>query len=203
MARKPQKLVIYVHGKGGSAAESAHYVPFFPDSAVIGFDYKSQTPWQAAAEFSEYYDTVAQGFDGVYLIANSIGAYFSLCSLAGKRLKKAYFISPIVDMEQLISDMMMWADVSENELREKKEIPTAFGETLSWEYLNWVRKHPVSWEIPTEILYGEKDSMQSLETISRFTEKCHADLTIMPNGKHWFHTDEQMHFLDNWLKNKT
>ena len=28
--------VIYIHGKGGSATESEHYKPLFPDSEVIG-----------------------------------------------------------------------------------------------------------------------------------------------------------------------
>jgi len=23
----------------------------------------------------------------------------------------------------------------------------------------------------------------------------------MKNGEHWFHTEEQMKFLDNWIKN--
>ena len=26
-----------------------------------------------------------------------------------------------------------------------------------------------------------------------------AELTVMEEGEHWFHTDEQMHFLDNWI----
>ncbi len=25
-------------------------------------------------------------------------------------------------------------------------------------------------------------------------------LTIMKNGEHWFHTEEQMKFLDSWIK---
>lgn len=25
-------------------------------------------------------------------------------------------------------------------------------------------------------------------------------LTIMKNGEHWFHTEEQMQFLDAWIK---
>lgn len=28
-----------------------------------------------------------------------------------------------------------------------------------------------------------------------------AQLTVMQNGEHWFHTEEQMRFLDNWIKN--
>ena len=38
-------IVVYVHGKGGSAEEAAHYKALFPDSEVIGFDYLAQTPW--------------------------------------------------------------------------------------------------------------------------------------------------------------
>ena len=37
-----------------------------------------------------------------------------------------------IDMERLIADMMIWANVTEDELKEKKEIQTTFGETLSW-----------------------------------------------------------------------
>mgnify|MGYP000420930566 CR=1 FL=1 len=55
-----------------------------------------------------------------------------------------YLISPVVDMERLIGNMMQWAGVTEQELAEKQEIPTQFGETLSMQYLRYVREHPVS-----------------------------------------------------------
>ena len=89
-------------------------------------------------------------------MANSIGAFFSFASLNKKLVDASYFISPVVDMEQLICNMMQWADVSEAELAEKQEISTTFGETLSWKYLCYVREHPISWKIPTRILYGER-----------------------------------------------
>lgn len=116
-----------------------------------------------------------------------------------ENISKALFISPIVNMEKLIADMMLWANVTEDELQNKKEIPTVFGETLSWEYLCYVRKHPIEWNIPTCILYGEKDNLTSRETISEFAYKIGADLTIMEDGEHWFHTNEQMQFLDDWI----
>ena len=90
----------------------------------------------------------------------------------------------------------------EAELAEKLEISTTFGETLSWKYLCYVREHPVSWKIPTRILYGEKDDLTSMETIKAFAKKNNAELTVMPGGEHWFHTKEQMQFLDNWIKNR-
>lgn len=70
--------------------------------------------------------------------------------------------------------MMMWANVTEEELRIKKEIPTEF---------------------------GEKDNLTSIETISEFAGRIGASLTVMKDGEHWFHTEEQMEFLDEWLRN--
>ena len=196
-----KNVIVYVHGKGGNAEEANYYRKFFNDDFdIIGFDYKSENPWDARSEFSDYFDSIIPEYNKTILIANSIGAYFSLISLADKKIEKAMLISPIVDMERLIIDIMTWANVSEEELSIKKEIETPFGETLSWEYLSYVRKNPIYWNIPTEILYAEKDNMTSINTMTDFSEKINANVTVMPGGEHWFHTKEQMDFLDNWIK---
>ena len=122
-----------------------------------------------------------------------------MCALEEKNISEAMFISPIVDMEKLIKDMMTWADIGEEELQERGTIPTGFGETLSWEYLLYVKNNPIEWHIPTSILYGGKDNLTSLLTISEFSKEIGAKLTVMEEGEHWFHTVEQMEFLDNWI----
>ncbi len=194
-----KNIVVYVHGKGGSAAEAEHYKALFPDGEVIGFDYQSQTPWEAREEFPRFFSEQRKRCDSLTLIANSVGTFFSLSSLDETLVNRACFISPVVDMEKLIANMMQWANVTERELAEKGEIPTDFGETLSWAYLCYVRAHPIDWRVPTRILYGAQDNLTSLETISAFAEKLGAELTVMPEGEHWFHTPEQMRFLDGWL----
>ena len=194
-----KNLIIYIHGKGGSADESAHYKSLFPDYDIVGFDYRSSTPWDAKKEFSDYFDSVTNGYDEVCLIANSIGAFFSMNALGEKPIKKAYFISPMVNLEKLICNMMMWAGISEEVLREKKEIATNFGETLSWEYLCYVRENSIEWKIPTQILYGSTDNLTTLETMQEFADKVGATITVMDGGEHWFHTEEQMNFLDRWI----
>ena len=120
--------------------------------------------------------------------------------LSEKQIKCAFFISPIVNMEKLISDMMIWANVSEELLRKKRIIKTDFGEDLSWKYLEYARNNPITWNVPTEILYGEHDNLTSIETITEFAKDNNAGLTVMKNGEHWFHTDEQMAFLDKWIE---
>ena len=193
-----KRIVVYVHGKGGSAAEAGHYVPLFPGCEVIGFDYCAQTPWEAKEEFPQFFAELRKRCDRLTLISNSIGAFFSLSSLDGL-VDDTYLISPVVDMEKLIGDMMTWANVTEQRLEERREIATDFGETLSWRYLCYVREHPVEWRVPTRILYGERDNLTSKETISAFAERVGAELTVMPGGEHWFHTAEQMRFLDVWI----
>ena len=194
-----QTAILYIHGKNGSAAECEHYKPLFPECEVIGLDYQTFTPWETGAEIRFAIEILKSEYDNIILIANSIGAFFSMNAGIDPVIKKAYFISPIVDMERLIADMVAWANVTEDELKEKGIIHTSFGEDLSWEYLIYVREHPIKWNAPTAILYGSKDNLTSFETISAFAEKHNAKLTVMENGEHWFHTEEQMRFLDDWI----
>lgn len=196
------KLIIYIHGKGGTAQEANHYKSLFENDDVIGFDYKAQTPWEAKEEFSQFFDDVCKTYQSVEIIANSIGAFFVMNALVNKKIEKAYFISPIVDMERLIRNMMQWANVTEKQLQDEQEIQTEFGETLSWKYLCYVRNHPLKWKIPTHILYAQNDNLTSYKTILEFSKKINATLTVMEEGEHWFHTKEQMAFLDKWLKGK-
>ena len=154
-----KRLIVYVHGKGGSAQEAEHYKSLFPKDEVIGFDYRSQTPWQAKKEFFAFFTEQRGRCEHLTLVANSIGAFFALSSLDETLVDRAYFISPIVDMENLICNMMQWSGVTEQEL-----------------------------------------ALTSIETVSAFAKQHHAGLTVMPGGEHWFHTEEQMQFLDHWIR---
>ena len=171
-----QKAVIYIHGQGGNVVEAEHYKPLFPDCVVIGFDYKAQTPWEAEREFAEYFDGLEElGYGSIGIIANSIGAFYAMCALADRNISVAYFISPIVDMERIE------------------------GVTLDEGHQRYVRQHPINWRVPTHILYGENDNLTSFGTISEFARSTSATLKVMPGGEHWFHTPEQMAFLDVWI----
>lgn len=194
--------VLYIHGKGGSAEESEHYTPLFPGCKVIGLDYVHFTPWEAGKEIKEAALRLKKDYKNIIIIANSIGAYFSMHSDIENDVSRAFFISPIVDMEKLIDDMMRFANISEEELKDKGTVLTDFGEELSWEYLCYARKHPVKWSVKTDILYGEKDNLTSIETVTAFAISRGASLTVMQNGEHWFHTEEHMRFLDEWIVGK-
>ena len=196
-----RKALLYIHGKGGSSQETELIKPFCEGYDVHGINLADFTPWGTEEPLQKAFKLLKKEYDSVSIIGNSIGAYFSMFALQNSSVEKAFFISPILDMEKLIHDMMMWANVTEQELQERGTIDTSFGETLSWEYLTFVREHPIQWKTPTEILYAEQDHMTSRETVDSFVSTHHAKLTIMPKGEHWFHTPEQIAFLGNWLTN--
>ena len=115
---------------------------------------------------------------------------------------RALLVSPILDMEGLILTMMGWAGVTEEQLRKQGEIATSFGQTLSWKYLRWAREHPAhDWTCPVRILYGSRDNMTSRRTMDEFVRRHGAKLTVMEGGEHWFHTEEQLQFLNAWILN--
>lgn len=196
-----KKVMIYIHGKGGNYREAEQYKQNCPDYDIYGVDYTDDFPWIVQEKILAVYHRLNEKYDYIYVLANSIGAYFSMHTLQKANIKKAFFISPILDMERLILDMMRWAEVSEEELSKKGEFPTDFGETLSWNYLCYVREHPISWRAPTEILYGENDSMTTFQTVKEFIDSHDSHLTIMEGGEHWFHTEAQLDFLNQWMRN--
>ncbi len=192
-------VVFYVHGKGGSAGESVHYETLFPGYKVIGIDYHSVFPWIAGEEIRKTVELSADANGENILIANSLGAYLAMDSGIREVIKRAYFISPIVDMEAMITGMMKDSGVTEKTLEEEGTLLTESGEELSWQYLCYVRDNPICWSVPTYILCAEKDSVVNIELIRDFAEKHRATIKIMENGEHWFHTREQMRYLDNWI----
>lgn len=139
-------------------------------------------------------------YDEINLWACSMGAYFSLLAYKNEDIKQCVFLSPVVNMKTIIDNMMLWSNATENELKEKQEIKTDFGQTLYWDYYEYVKNNPIiSWDKKTHILYGDKDNMQSEDLIKDFSSKFSCDLSVLENGEHYFHTEEQLKFYKEWL----
>ena len=205
-----RKVYLYVHGKNGSKEEALAFAETACPAGyqVLALDLPEHgerkdapeklVPWVVVPELQLIYQYAKVHWRSVSLRAASIGAWISMMALQEKDLKQALFVSPVVDMENLITNMMQWAGVTEAQLQQAGKIPTEFGETLSWKYLCWVREHPLQWKTPTQVLYGEKDNLTSREVLNRFKSNTGAHLTIMANGEHWFHTDVQLAVLQSW-----
>ena len=154
-------------------------------------------PWTAVPDIRAALEWGESRWGGVSLRANSIGAYFAMAAL--ERPDRALLVSPILEMEGLILAMMDQAGVTQNQLREQGEIPTASGQALSWRYLSWVREHPVHrWDCPVAILYGAGDGMTSRRAVEAYARRPSVRLTLAEEGEHWFHTPAQLALLHEW-----
>lgn len=85
----------------------------------------------------------------------------------GSEFERCLFVSPVLDMEKLIQNMMQWAGVSEEKLKREFLIPTDFGEILSWEHYEYAKAYPITgWRGQTDILYAGNDNMTERETVN-------------------------------------
>lgn len=205
------RVWLFIHGKCGCKEEAEAFAAAActADCQVLAVDLPEHgerramqdafNPWTVVPELRNVLAYMKPKWQEISLRANSLGAYFSMLAFGGESLRRALFVSPIVDMERLILDMMTWTGIRETELKARGEIPTNFGETLSWRYLCWAREHPLDgWHCPTAILYAARDNLTSRETVRTFAEAHHASLTVMEDGEHWFHTPEQLQVLAKW-----
>nr|WP_321522549.1 alpha/beta hydrolase [uncultured Macellibacteroides sp.] len=207
------KLFLYVHGKHSSKEDAEYFVPIVERCGyqTMSFDLPEHgerinesypcTVQNGVHDLKEIYSFIQDKYTCISLYACSLGAYFSLVAFQEVKFDRCLFLSPILDMERLILNMMKWSKISEDELKEKGEYQTSFGETLSWDYYEYVRNNPVKkWVSPTFILYGENDSLTERGVLDSFAQNNNCDVTIMPNGEHYFHTKDQLDYLENWLQ---
>ena len=140
-------------------------------------------------------------YEQINLWGCSMGAYFSLLAYKGEKIEQALFLSPVVNMKIIIENMMKWSNVTEEILRNNQEIKTEYGPILYWDYYEYVKENPIlNWNKKTSILYGSKDDMQEENIIKNFVKRFNCKLTILENGEHYFHTEEQLKFYKKWLE---
>lgn len=204
-------IYIFVHGKI-SNKESAHgfaEIAVKRGYQVLSFDLPEHgerkhknyrcNVWNGVHDLEIIGAYVQENWTDINLFACSLGAYFSLLAYKNLPIKKCLFQSPILDMEHLIYKMFKWFNVTEELLREKKEIFTPI-DTLSWDYYSYVKEHPINkWDIPTAIIYGTEDNLQSRAVIDSFAKKFNSDLTVSLGSEHDFHTKEQAQAVNQWL----
>ena len=161
-------------------------------------------PENCVSDLKAVYDYAGTISSEISLFACSIGAYFSLLAYHDFFLGQSLFLSPIVNMERLINNMMKTYGISEERLNNEGRIQLPDGQVLDYDYYRYVKENPVSfdWRSPTSILYGSKDDLSEWKEISGFSSRYKAPVTVLEGGEHFFHTDEQLRTFDSWTKEK-
>ena len=208
---KSDKVYIVVHGKGGSKEEGESFAVKAEKVGCQTLCFDLPEHGERTAEnypcnaVNAVFDLTVIGkyakenWSSINIYATSLGAYFSLLAYKDYKLDNCLFVSPILDMERLIQNMMKWFNVSEETLYKEKEIPTPMGETLCWDYYCFIRTNRIEkWEVKTAILYGSSDNLTEREVLDNFSKHFACDVTILVSGEHYFHNEEQLRFLEKW-----
>ena len=209
------KVIIAVHGNLSSKSDAP--IRMLAEEAiplgyqVLSFDLPEHgdrkddptlcKPQHAVPDLKQVFAFASARADSISLWANSIGAYFSLLAYTDEVIEQSLFLSPVVDMQRLIQNMMTWFGVTEEQLRGEKEISTPMGLVLYWDYYQYALENPImKWRAPTSILYGKKDELCEYDVVSSFCSRVHCSLTLSDRSEHYFHTEEDLAIYREWLR---
>ena len=210
---KSDKIYIFVHGKFSNkeAAETFAEIASSKGYQTISFDlpehgertdkkYKCNI-MNGIADLTQIGDYVFKKWRVVSLFACSLGAFFSLHAYRNRNFENCLFQSPIVNMEYLIHQMLLWFHITEKQLKEEGEIETTI-DTMSWPYYVYVKEHPVEkWTPPTHILFGTRDNLQSREVIDKFVDRFNCQLTVSEKSEHPFMEESDKAIVEAWIEN--
>ena len=213
IGEESQRVYLFIHGQCGCKEEALDFAGIachhgwqvlscdLPEHGARKDRRAKLLPWVAVEELSGLMAYAKGRWARVAMRANSIGAWLGMLSFQNEAIEKALLVSPVVDMALMIEEMMARANVSREQLEKEGEIATDFGQTLSWPYYLYAREHPIErYPVLTHVLYGGKDDVVRRSALDDFVKKSGARLTIMQQGEHWFHTPQQLRFLDEWTK---
>lgn len=212
--READKVLLCVHGKMGSKDVFAQIAEIAEQKGyqTLSFDLPQHGErqeeaarcdvWNGIRDLNAMGDYAFRRWKHVSLYACSLGAYFSLQAYPEREFEKCLFQSPILDMEYLVGQMMKWFDVTEERLHREGEIDTPI-DPLRWDYWQYIRKHPVEkWNIPTHILFGGKDELQTLEIMHSFAERFGASVRVAKDSEHPFMAEGDGEIVNRWLREK-
>ena len=128
--------------------------------------------WNGIHDLTIIGDYVFTNWKEVSLYACSLGAYFCLNAYNTRNIKKCLFQSPILDMEYLIKQMMVWFEISEERLAREKEIETPI-DMMTWDYYQYVKD---------------------------FVHNFNCALTLSENSEHPFMAEEDGPIVEQWLQ---
>lgn len=212
--KQSEKLLIEVHGNLSNKEDTV--ISMMAQKAIekgyqaLSFDLPMHgervdeeyacTPKNCVSDLAAVYNHAKSLSSDIHLFACSMGTYFSLLAYHDFDIKQSLFLSPIVNMERIIHNIMEDFQVSEERLKAEHEIRLPIGQILEWNYYCYVRENPIcfEWKVPTAILYGSDDNLSEWNEISTFAARYHSAVKVLEHGEHYFHTEEQLQMFDRW-----
>ena len=203
LGEKSDKIFLFIHGlngDGNGAIRFAEVASRFGYQVLgIRLPKGEIRPEILIPKLQSTMEFLESQWKTISIRANSFGAWLSLISFRGKIFDRCLFVSPLLNMENFILNLMKLESISEEDLEREGEIDSKFGVRLSWKYLEFVRKNPVrSISSKTRILHCSGDEVIPLDESKNFAAENSCELEILDGGEHWFHTDNQIKLLEIW-----
>lgn len=197
-SKRHDKCIIYIHGLYGNAKEAEFYSFLNKEYDVIGLEYADGNPWEVKSTIVSEFIKLTSEYKTIYLIGNSIGAFYACMYLDSFNIKAAFFISPFVNMKNYIETQLRKNKFNLKQFEKTKIIELPDKQILSYDFYQSLLNKD-NWKIKTYILYGEKDNIVDKDSIFDFVSKHNACLSIMKNAEHYFHTPSQLRFIKKWI----
>lgn len=190
--------IVYLHGLCGNAKEAEFYSFLSDKYDVIGLDYEDGNPWETKDDIIDKFARLIMGYKNVYVIGNSMGAFYAYNYLGSFDIKSALFISPFVNMKAFIELQLNKNKISMESFEQSKIIELPNKQILSFPfYKSLFEKN--DWKIKTFVIYGGRDKVVDKNSIFEFISNHNACLSVMKNGEHNFHTPSQLRVLKKWI----
>ena len=164
-------------------------------------DDKAFNPIEASPEVRMFAQLAHSQSTEIGLRAHSIRAYFSLCDTPAGTFERVWLVSPLLDLEYYIPDMMAEYSVTDEQLEAEPEINTPRG-VLEWPYLRFVEKHPARLDIPSWIIRGDQDEVVPLDALSRFVGASGVELVQIEGGQHFLGQPPHLDTVVAWFEER-
>lgn len=164
-------------------------------------DNKTFTPMEASPEVLAFARLARSQSSEVSLLANSIGAYFSLCDTPAGTFEHVWLVSPLLDLEHHIRGIMAEYSVTDEQLEAQTVIDTPRG-VLERPYLRFVEEHPAQLNTPSWIIRGDQDDVVPLDTLSRFVSVPGVELVQIRGGQHFLGLPPYLDTVAAWFEER-
>lgn len=155
---------------------------------------------QAIDDMQNIMNYAKQHYDTIDVIGCSLGAYYTLLAYINESIRKANFLSPVVDLIELTHEMLENDNRSISDVYLHSQITLSNGIIVRLEDYEYLQNHKIDTiRYPISILYGSKDTLIRKESIINFIHKYPCELIVSENSAHYFYTEEDMKHIKDWL----
>lgn len=212
--KSSKRVIIAIHGEGSHKEDAIiailARIAVDKGAQVLSFDLpgdeknieNGQDIEQNINVLQQIMEVAKKKWQKIGVFAYSISAYYALQAYQEEsQIDYVYFLSPILDLFEILDEEMQRNEITEEQLELEQEIETKNAMLLDWHYYTYVKEHQkIKWEHPTYILYGKEDKFQSIEIVKKFATEFQSKLKLIGKNGHYFNTKESLKSYCEWLE---